>query len=278
MKPQRLFSTAVPVFQRAVVKRPPLRIRPPIPPTVNNIEVSRDHPLWQFFHDGKYLRSYEDLDKAGRPWSIPELRKKSFDDLHSLWYTCLKERNILAREIQVLNAETDQIDSEFLNHSDQVRETMWRIRHVLSERYHAQSNARERLFENEEKLLDEFTEFYLKGTKDEESEIQEALTRLQYALFGISEVIEENKVDKHFIKGLKYIANLKINRYATNKSILPIQDAGEAFIIFHAEPNTESIKESIEAVLKLRADGISIDKYSEIDTIKEYLRRVLESE
>jgi large subunit ribosomal protein L47 len=261
-------------------KAPPLKIRAPIAPTAKNFEVSDDHPLWQFFHDKKYLRSYEDLDNAGRPWTIPELRRKSFDDLHSLWYTCLKERNVLAREIQVLQAEIDQPDQQFMTASDRVRETMWRIRHVLSERAHAQESAREGFPREQEKLLEEFKLYYLDASKEEDADVQEALKRLQFAVFGISEIIDENKVNKHFIQGIKFISNLKLERYAKDhtqyEELTPITDAGEALVVFHAEPTTESISESIKAVLEMRQNGVSVDRYDEIETIQTYLNKLLE--
>ncbi|TDL17869.1 MRP-L47-domain-containing protein [Rickenella mellea] len=72
------------------------------------LDVDANHGLWAFFRrlniNGKeryeVIATKEDHTELlqGRAWKASELRRKSFKDLHILWYILLRERNILATQ------------------------------------------------------------------------------------------------------------------------------------------------------------------------------------
>lgn len=81
------------------------------------VQVDPNHGLWGFFNSDKkplstpeedyahgiILLRHQDFTEAdyllpGRAWRADELAQKSWEDLHSLWWMCCKERNRLATE------------------------------------------------------------------------------------------------------------------------------------------------------------------------------------
>ncbi|KAI3429999.1 uncharacterized protein J3R85_008510, partial [Psidium guajava] len=68
----------------------------------------------------------------GRSWKASELRLKSWEDLHKLWYVLLKEKNMLMTQRQMLHAQNLRFPNP--ERLPKVRKSMCRIKHVLTER------------------------------------------------------------------------------------------------------------------------------------------------
>ncbi|EHK22391.1 uncharacterized protein TRIVIDRAFT_149553 [Trichoderma virens Gv29-8] len=65
----------------------------PLPKPVEfqpKIEVDESHGLWGFFPaPGKLLLTPKETEEHGRAWEVEELRRKSWEDLHALWWNCV---------------------------------------------------------------------------------------------------------------------------------------------------------------------------------------------
>ncbi|KAK4655646.1 54S ribosomal protein L4 mitochondrial [Podospora pseudocomata] len=118
---------------------PKPRSREELPP----VEVDPDHGLWDFFPNRETVAaSPEDDMKHGRGWMVEELRGKSWEDLHRLWWVCVKERNRIATG--AWERERGKMGfgkSEAQGRDREVRVTMRGIKHVLTERFYAWEDA-----------------------------------------------------------------------------------------------------------------------------------------
>lgn len=71
-------------------------------------------------------------ESVGRQWSVKELRRKSYEDLHRLWYILYKEKNMLLTEQQL--SRRRQLIFPQPERFQKVQKSMGAIRQVLGER------------------------------------------------------------------------------------------------------------------------------------------------
>ncbi|KAL2356536.1 mitochondrial 39-S ribosomal protein L47 (MRP-L47)-domain-containing protein [Cryomyces antarcticus] len=118
----------------------------------SKIEVDPKHGLWQFFNKERRVLATPEEDYAhGRAWSVEELRHKSWEDLHRLWWVCVKERNRLATEAyERSRLEAGYGDYEAEDREKAIKHTQRAIKHALTERFYAWEDARKVAANDEE--------------------------------------------------------------------------------------------------------------------------------
>lgn len=263
-----------------ILNKQPPRLRAPVVPKSSDLETPSDHPLWQFFTPQREtLRKATDFQDIGTPWTIPQLRRKGFEDLHTLWYVCLKERNRLFREYKACNDHLSRVDSLDLQEPDGViadadklvKTTMWRIRHVLAERYHSYKRFNLEEDEHVNSMISEFKEKYLGIDSTGDSRANGMLERFQFAFFGINPRLENNVPDAKVVEGVYTVAELKLQRYAPESEDVNPKDIREAFLLFAADTSQEGVSSAIATIQEIRDQGESLSKDNDIETLAELI-------
>ncbi|KAL1887366.1 54S ribosomal protein L4 mitochondrial [Ceratocystis pirilliformis] len=108
------------------------------------VEHDPNHGLWGFFPaPGTLMRSPAEDAEHGRAWTVEELRKKDWEDLHRLWWVCLRERNMIATATyERIRLDVGFGTQEARSRDAQVRLTMKRIKATLTERHYVWEDAR----------------------------------------------------------------------------------------------------------------------------------------
>ncbi|KAI9256902.1 mitochondrial 39-S ribosomal protein L47 (MRP-L47)-domain-containing protein [Sporodiniella umbellata] len=105
---------------------------PTLAESATPVASTKPKGLYQFFENNQAL---PEQIWTGRSWKAKELRQKSFEDLHKLWYVLLKERNLLAtqkHEASRLNIPTQTWTNR--GRMMKCQKSMARIKCVLNER------------------------------------------------------------------------------------------------------------------------------------------------
>ncbi|KIX02638.1 uncharacterized protein Z518_08580 [Rhinocladiella mackenziei CBS 650.93] len=97
---------------------------------------TKNHGLWGFFNEARQPMMPPDEESShGRPWTYQELCAKSFEDLHALYWVCIKEQNrTLTREKERQRVRAGYGAAESEDRVETIRKTMYLIREVLADR------------------------------------------------------------------------------------------------------------------------------------------------
>ncbi|KAJ3022541.1 39S ribosomal protein L47, mitochondrial, partial [Thoreauomyces humboldtii] len=129
----RCFSSSI---RAALASTAPTLSRPTAAPSAATparaVVTGLQRGLEDFFESDKGWAWSETEVPTGRAWLASELRTKSFEDMHSLWWMCIKEQNRLYSQKE--EARRFQLYFPHRERMYQVKTTMKRIKLVLWER------------------------------------------------------------------------------------------------------------------------------------------------
>ncbi|KAI0396367.1 mitochondrial 39-S ribosomal protein L47 (MRP-L47)-domain-containing protein [Xylariaceae sp. FL0594] len=117
------------------------------------VKVDPNHGLYDFFYSkDRLVLKPDEIAEHGRAWTVEELRHKSWEDLHQLWWACAKEQNRIAtaRKVRARLRLMEGGHEENMRQGE-VRKTMKAIRHTLTERWYVWEDAR-KLAENDPEI------------------------------------------------------------------------------------------------------------------------------
>ncbi|CDZ96530.1 mrp-l47-domain-containing protein [Phaffia rhodozyma] len=122
---------------------PPTPKQPVVRQYLDDTEVDPAHPLWAFFRKdettGKVLsveRMSQNQQRSGRPYLTSELRIKSFQELHTLWFLLLREKNIFYTQREEMRRRGVRAGLALgtTKQRMKIQTSMARIKYVLNER------------------------------------------------------------------------------------------------------------------------------------------------
>lgn len=84
------------------------------------------------FFDVKSDKAMDGNIETGRSWTVDELRLKSYEDLHKLWFVLLKEKNMLLSEKHLMRSMGQTLPGA--DRLVKVKKSMARLKTVVNER------------------------------------------------------------------------------------------------------------------------------------------------
>lgn len=208
---------------------------------------------------------------TGRHWSVQELRRKSFEDLHALWYVSLKELNRLGRENVIYSEMNSPRISQLQAVEDEIHLSFLAIRQVLTEREAAKVNA-EKVFESEgAQYMEAFRQSFIAAEDVESNEWKDKVFRFAYAIWGVNfDNPEPAYINGDFVEAVKFIGQMFFDKYyvTSGATIGELKDITEYLSVFQNGRSIEGFKKACVEI-ETNRDSTPFPPNKSIEVLKE---------